>query len=273
MRGAIRSTLAGEHRPVLLDETLTVLDPRLGQSVVDCTVGWAGHSAELLRRVGPTGRLIGMDLDAVNLDLIQINSYPGVHPFYGLGQLSGPQLTRLFPSRKRVTAGQMKIAREAWRAFRAGDPAGLEELTRHELTEMPFLKAALLRFLEEYPWTTDGLSRTERQILQAAAAGRRRRQDIYFESRKQEDVPWGDSSVYLRMDWLARGPNPALKETQPNEFEITDAGRQLLAGKADWIKLSGGIDRWLGGVHLTGTEPQWRWDPAKKTLVPSGSAV
>src|SRR5262249_43241066 len=158
-------------------------------------------------------------------------------------------------------------------AFRAGDPAELLQLTRQELTEMPFLRAALLRFLEEYPWTTDGLSRTERQILQAAAAGRRKQQDIYFESRKQEDVPWGDSSVYLRMAWLARGPNPALKETQPDEFELTGAGRLLLAGTADWIRLSGGIDRWLGGVHLTGVEPQWRWDPAKKTLVQAGSAA
>ena len=212
------------------------------------------------------------NLGAVNLDLIQIDSYPGVRPFYGLGQLSGPQLTRLFPSRKRVTAAQMKISREAWHAFRAGDPSALLELVRRELAEMPFLKAALLRFLEEYPWTTDGLSRTERQILQAAAAGQRKQQDIYFESRKQEDVPWGDSSVYLRMAWLAGGQNPALRETQKNEFEITDAGRQLLAGKADWIKLCGGIDRWLGGVHLTGAELLWRWDPAKKTLV-AGSAA
>jgi len=206
------------------------------------------------------------ELGAVNLDLIQIDSYPGVLPFYGLGQLSGPQLTRLFPSRKRVAAEQMTIAREAWRAFRASDPQALLQFTRQEPEEMPFLKTALLRFLEEYPWTTDGLSRTERQVLQAVATGKRKQQDIYFESRKQEDVPWGDSSVYLRMDWLARGPNPALARMEKEEFDITDAGRQLLAGKADWIKLSGGIDRWLGGVHLTGAEAQWRWDPKEKTL-------
>jgi hypothetical protein len=29
---------------------------------------------------------------------------------------------------------------------------------------LPFLAAALRRHLEEFPWTTDGLSRTERQI-------------------------------------------------------------------------------------------------------------
>src|SRR5262249_38929480 len=35
---------------------------------VDCTVGRAGHAAELLRRVGPTGRLIAFDLDPANLE-------------------------------------------------------------------------------------------------------------------------------------------------------------------------------------------------------------
>jgi 16S rRNA (cytosine1402-N4)-methyltransferase len=62
-----RSTPAGEHRPVLLDEVLTALAPAEGNVVIDCTTGWAGHSAELLRRVGANGRLIGLDLDPENL--------------------------------------------------------------------------------------------------------------------------------------------------------------------------------------------------------------
>jgi len=206
------------------------------------------------------------DLGAVNLHMMQIDSYPGVRPFYGLGQLSGPQLVRLFPMRKRVTPEQLTIASEAWRALRASDPAALLEFTQQKFPEMPFLAAALLRFFEEYPWTIDGLSRTERQVLQAAASGKRKKQEIYLESGKKEDVPWGDASVYLRLAWLASGPNPALLETQKNEFTITDAGRELVEGKADWIKLQRGIDRWLGGVHLTGEQPQWRWDEDKKTL-------
>jgi 16S rRNA (cytosine1402-N4)-methyltransferase len=62
-----RSTPAGDHRPVLLAEVLAALDPKPGATAVDCTVGRAGHSAELLRRVGPTGKLIGLDLDPENL--------------------------------------------------------------------------------------------------------------------------------------------------------------------------------------------------------------
>jgi 16S rRNA (cytosine1402-N4)-methyltransferase len=62
-----RSTPLGEHRPVMLDEVLDVLAPRPGSVVVDCTVGRAGHAVELLRRAGPTGRLVGLDLDPENL--------------------------------------------------------------------------------------------------------------------------------------------------------------------------------------------------------------
>jgi 16S rRNA (cytosine1402-N4)-methyltransferase len=52
---------------VLLAEVLRILAPRPGMTVVDCTVGWAGHSAELLAQVGPTGLLVGLDMDAENL--------------------------------------------------------------------------------------------------------------------------------------------------------------------------------------------------------------
>lgn len=62
-----RSTRQGEHVPVMLPEVLAALDPQPGQVVVDCTLGFAGHAAELLKRVGPTGRLIALDLDADNL--------------------------------------------------------------------------------------------------------------------------------------------------------------------------------------------------------------
>src|SRR5262245_50223906 len=67
MRRGPRSTPHGEHRPVLLDEVLSALAPRPGETVVDCTLGWAGHAVELLHRVTPGGRLIAFDLDADNL--------------------------------------------------------------------------------------------------------------------------------------------------------------------------------------------------------------
>ena len=57
------------HIPVLLGPLLEVLDLRPGQAVVDCTLGLGGHSAALLERVSPGGRLIGIDLDPANIAL------------------------------------------------------------------------------------------------------------------------------------------------------------------------------------------------------------
>jgi 16S rRNA (cytosine1402-N4)-methyltransferase len=76
-----RSTPPGQHHPVLLDEVLTVLDPPVGGVIVDATVGWAGHACELLRRAGPTGRLIGLDLDADNLPRARERLAEVGHPF------------------------------------------------------------------------------------------------------------------------------------------------------------------------------------------------
>ncbi|MFO0928694.1 MAG: 16S rRNA (cytosine(1402)-N(4))-methyltransferase RsmH [Gemmataceae bacterium] len=67
MRRASRSTPHGQHVPVVLPEVIAALRPAPGGTVVDCTAGWAGHSRELLRCVGPTGRLIALDLDPDNL--------------------------------------------------------------------------------------------------------------------------------------------------------------------------------------------------------------
>jgi 16S rRNA (cytosine1402-N4)-methyltransferase len=63
-----RSTKAGEHQPVLLTEVLAVLDPQPGQTAVDCTLGFAGHAAELLKRVAPDGLLVATDLDPANVE-------------------------------------------------------------------------------------------------------------------------------------------------------------------------------------------------------------
>lgn len=51
------------HVPVLLREVLQWLDVKEGNVVLDGTVGAGGHSRELLKQIGPSGRLIGMDRD------------------------------------------------------------------------------------------------------------------------------------------------------------------------------------------------------------------
>jgi len=51
------------HKPVLLNEVIDLLKLHSGDKVVDCTLGHGGHALSMLERIGPTGRLIGIDLD------------------------------------------------------------------------------------------------------------------------------------------------------------------------------------------------------------------
>lgn len=55
------------HIPVLFKQVLEVLDPKPGQTVVDCTLGLGGHAAAILERIKPDGRLIAIDLDPANI--------------------------------------------------------------------------------------------------------------------------------------------------------------------------------------------------------------
>lgn len=61
-------TAAGTHVPVLLKEVMSQLVPSAGEIVVDCTLGYGGHGRQFANRIGSGGRLIGLDVDAGQLE-------------------------------------------------------------------------------------------------------------------------------------------------------------------------------------------------------------
>lgn len=52
-----------EHISVLLHETVNILDPKPGETIVDATLGAGGHTRLVAEKVGEHGRLIGIDED------------------------------------------------------------------------------------------------------------------------------------------------------------------------------------------------------------------
>jgi hypothetical protein len=204
------------------------------------------------------------------LSLIEVDSFPGVHPFHGLGQLGGAELRELLPRRRPVAVRRLAAAAAAWADFRAPSPLALAARAAAPEEEQPLLAAALHRLCEEYPAAGDGLARSERQVLRAVAAGARTPRAIHLATSEQEACPWGDASVFLRIEALASARAPALLGDASTGYELTRLGERLLSGGADWVRDSGGIDRWLGGVHLLGPEVRWRWDEGAGTLVATG---
>jgi len=60
-------TPAGMHRPIMVAEVLRCLRPAPGDVAVDCTLGGGGHARAILERVRPGGRVIGLDVDPLEL--------------------------------------------------------------------------------------------------------------------------------------------------------------------------------------------------------------
>ena len=60
-------TPAGTHRPIMVREILSVLKPKPGDFVIDCTLGYGGHAHEILTAIHPGGRLLGLDVDPIEL--------------------------------------------------------------------------------------------------------------------------------------------------------------------------------------------------------------
>jgi 16S rRNA (cytosine1402-N4)-methyltransferase len=57
------------HVPVLLEEVLEYLNVRPGGVICDATLGLAGHSSEIAKRLGGKGKLIGFDRDPEAMEL------------------------------------------------------------------------------------------------------------------------------------------------------------------------------------------------------------
>jgi DNA-binding transcriptional MerR regulator len=218
-------------------------------------------------------------LPTEGLRLICIDRFEGRPRFAGLGELDAPELASLWPLRQPVGTALLAGALEAWDAFREPDPRALEALTPGP--ELPFLRAALLRLLEELPATGDGLGRTERQLLEALAAGATTAHELMAANSHAEEAPFmGDTWVFRRLYELSTGERPlvaGVPEPPPHgdagvftaaSFRLTGTGRAVLAGQDDRVAAVG-ITRFLGGVHVRAPDP-WRWDRTRRRVLAPG---
>jgi hypothetical protein len=102
-----------------------------------------------------------------------------------------------------------------------------------------------------------------------------------------EDAPFlGDTWFYRALEGIGRGDGRLVEAQDGDELPIapplgdghrftrlplrlTAEGERVLRGESDRVDLLG-IDRWVGGTHVT-TSTVWRWDPGERRLVaPAG---
>jgi len=175
------------------------------------------------------------------------------------------ELRRDFDGRVSVTDAQLALGTDAWAAVRAPTPESVIDIVNGETDALPFVRGALVRFLEELPGR-DGLARAERQLLAVVADGWTLLPDAFRRAQEFEDPRYlGDASFARYAQQLAQGAAPLLRR-DGDRLALTEVGRAVLEDREDRIRCNG-LHRWWGGVRLAG-ESLWRWDADRQALRP-----
>ena len=164
-----------------------------------------------------------------------------------LGPMDAPQMAALRKQSLTVSKAQFALAERAWTAFCSPNRLALDTLLTEDLSALPFLADALRRHLDDFPSGVNGLSRTDRQILEAVRDGAQIVKKIFWAFQAKEQARFmTDSVLDLHIKRMTKVRN-ALLTSAP--VTLTETGRKVLAGELNLIELSE-LDRWHGGVHL-----------------------
>jgi len=249
------------------------------------TLWFEHHLLDQLQLLQPLDWFADADLGKADLGMICIGDFPGVDGFRGLGQLSPAQIASLMPQRAPVTEAQLRLGKAGWAAFRSPDPRDIEAFLREDLTPLPFMTAALMRHLEEFPSVAEGVGRTHRQLLRLIEGGVCDPVALFVEAMALETVlHLGDWSTFRRIGELFRPRDPLLRcppfgvfrwpphialpmdESRDQRLALTERGARVLAGEAADDAMVG-FDYWLGGVHFENGRAAWRWDAGRHCLI------
>lgn len=155
--------------------------------------------------------------NARNVELLCVDAFPGIDPFHGLGQLQPEQLASLFDNRRPVTDAQFNFAAQVDAAFATQEFGALSALSRITDAPLPWVPAAVDRWLLERPDHATGLGRLERLALTAIRSGCETPGKIYASVAAAETPPqfWGDTTLWARINALADRVPPLVRIEGP----------------------------------------------------------
>ncbi|CAA9489151.1 MAG: hypothetical protein AVDCRST_MAG91-445 [uncultured Sphingomonadaceae bacterium] len=186
-----------------------------------------------------------------------------------------------------VDADRLRLARDAWSAFRSPTPERWAELLEADLSPLPRLRETVAIMLGELPDSRTGLSGAERLMLSTVASDHVTALHVqlaFVRADPQVLMYWEVGKLLdqladpraLAIHGLACGPfDRAMHEEdfearyhgfKNSRLTLSDLGRAFLDGREDYA-LRRDMDRWWGGTHLTGANC-WRWDAERRMLTP-----
>lgn len=208
-------------------------------------------------------------------ELVEVDGY--------ISAMDPAALHRAYESRVSIGIRHFEIAREIWDAFRESQPTRLHKLAAKDYPVLPYMAAALRRLFEEFPHVESGVTGIQAAVLNELRKGSETAAALFtFSAQREERIFVGDASFATYLQEISNVEFPLILFTDGEpvvapvagepagdfwhrKIAITEMGEKVMSGRADHIRLNG-IDRWIGGVHLT-QGSVWRWDPAQRVLV------
>jgi len=202
------------------------------------------------------------------LSLVQADDY--------LGYYTPETILSVEEKKTAVEESHKKLAQHVWSAFTGNDPLQLNESFEGEAF-LPFWAGARRRLLEEFPDKVTGVSKTQAHILRLLSNGPKTIGRLFKESQDLEsEVFMGDSSFAHCLDEMVFVPMPLIdgvalriQESLPQDYfqqevSLTDIGKTVLAGQANYVSLNG-IQRWIGGTQIS-QDKLYVWDKEQECL-------
>lgn len=158
-----------------------------------------------------------LHLGGQRVELLCVDEFPGIEPFHGLGQMQPDQLASVYGNRQPVSDSQFRFAVRVDEAFASQDTGVLTELSHTINAALPWIPAALSRWLQERPDPVTGLGLLEDLALRAIRAGCETPGKI-FTSVAAADTPpqfWGDITLWAKVNALAEREPPLVRIEGP----------------------------------------------------------
>ncbi|MCF6255652.1 MAG: DUF1835 domain-containing protein [Gammaproteobacteria bacterium] len=221
--------------------------------------------------------LVDCNLEQCKIELVQVDRFPGIKKFIGIGYLSqSPEnLITLWQQRTNVSFEMMAFGARCWQAFTTDDPTELWMLSQGA-SPLPLMQQAMLRMLKELPWTMNGLSLTEQLALEIIARDGPldMARVFHFLNTESESMSflgdimflsamrplWQSEVAALEVVSLNIDAPPMLRQT----VQITDTGRGLMMGQYNWLAICNPEhERWVGNIRISHGRKNWHWNPDK----------
>lgn len=200
-------------------------------------------------------------------------------PTWGPQAYRADQLATFFAARQPIDREFAQLAAEAWTTYTKPEPIALNDLTQRLRERSDPLASVFSWILEEYPSLHNGLSRIEETMLGEIGEGDKIVSIVGRTMGNSRDCI-GDAMLFERMWGFASDASPAIELIDgtvlsklesarafiQSRVRLTEFGRRLTGTGVDYVAANG-LNRWVGGVHLSGRAIAWRYDASTRRVV------